>query len=102
MDHIGPAILLAQPIVDRANVQQHGSTIAKRVGRLQQRVRWQIGNDVAVAAGKFGRRLYDVVTVLETKLFEAEVLIEESSGGVVVIDGEAGAGNAVIVERLFN
>ena len=34
MDHIGAAILLAQPVVDRAGVQQHGLAIAQRIGRL--------------------------------------------------------------------
>ena len=35
MDHIGATVLLAQPIVDRASIQQQRPAIAKRVGRLQ-------------------------------------------------------------------
>ena len=85
-----------------AYIQQHGSAITKRVGGLQQRIRREIGNDVAVAAGEFSRRLGDIVTFLETKLFQGEVLIEEFSGGVVVVDGEARARNAVIIGRLFD
>ena len=39
MDDIGAAILLAQPVVDRAGIEQHGAAIAQRVGGLQQRIR---------------------------------------------------------------
>ena len=102
MDHIGAAILLAQPVVDRAGVQQHGSAIAQRVGGLQQRVGGKIGDDEAVAAGERRCRLGDIVTVLEPNLFQREVLIEELAGGVVVLDREARAGDAVVLGGLFD
>ena len=70
MDHIGAAILLAQPVVDRPGVQQQGSAIAQRVGGLQQRVGGKIGNDEAVAAGERRRRLGDILALLEPDLFQ--------------------------------
>ena len=102
MDYIGAAILLAQPVVDRSGVQQHGSAIAKRVGGLQQRVRREIGDDEAVAAGERRRRLGDVLAILEPNFFQGEALIEELAGGVVVLDRETRAGDAVILGGLFD
>jgi hypothetical protein len=103
MDHVGPAILLAQAIVDRAGVEQHGSAIADCVGGLQQRVGGEIGNDEAdLAIGERGRRLGCVVAVLQPKLFQGEVLIEELAGGVVVLDRETGARQTVVLGRLFD
>ena len=52
MDDVGAAILLAQPVVDRAGIEQHGAAIAQRIGDLQQLVRRKIGNDEAVMLGK--------------------------------------------------
>src|SRR5262249_37223015 len=94
MDHIGAAILLAQPIVDRSRIEENGSAIAQCVGSFQQRIRGKIGDDEAVAASELRRRLAGVVTFLEPELLQKEALIEESAGCVVVLDREACAGNA--------
>ena len=102
MDHIGAAILLAQPVVDRSGVEQNGSAIAQRVGGLQQRVRRKIGDDEAVAAGERHRRLGGILAILEPDLFQGKALIEELAGGVVVLDRETRAGNAVILRGLFD
>ena len=50
MDHIGAAVFLAQPIVDRSGVEQHDSAVAHGIGGLQQRIRRKIGNDEADVA----------------------------------------------------
>jgi hypothetical protein len=102
MDHIGAAILFAQPVVDRSGVQQHGFAIAERVGGLQQPICWEIGNDKTVAAGERHRCLDDVLALLEPDLFEGEALIEELAGGVVVVDRETRTGNAVILRGLLD
>ena len=103
MDHVGAAILFAQAIVDRAGVKYHGSAVADRVGGLQQRIRGEIGNDETdVAIGECNRRLGCVVAVLQPNLFQGEVLIEEFAGGVVVLDREAGARQAVVFGRLLD
>ena len=102
MDHIGAAILLAQPVVDRAGIEQHGSAIAERVGGLQQRVRGKIGDDEAVMAGERRCRLGDVVIVLEADLLQREMLIEKLAGGIVVLDRKPRAGDAVILGGLFD
>ena len=100
MDHIGAAILLAQPVVDRAGIEQHGPAIAQRIGRLQQRVGRQIGDDEAIAVGEGGCGLGDILAILEPNLLQGEALIEELAGGVVVLDREARAGDAVILGRV--
>ena len=46
--------------------------------------------------------LGDVVVLLEPTLFQREPLVEELAGGVVVLDREARAGNAVIRRGLFD
>ena len=43
-----------------------------------------------------------IVAVLEPDLFQGEVLIEEFAGGVVVLDRETRAGDAVVLRRLFD
>ena len=102
MDDIGAAIGFAQPVVDRSGVQQHGSALAQRIGGLQQLVRGQVGDDEAVAAGERRRCLGDIVAVLEPNFFQREMLIEEFSGGVVVLDGKPRARDAVVLGRLFD
>ena len=102
MDHIGAAILLAEPVVGRAGVQQHGSAITQRVGNFQQRIRRKVGDDEAIAAGEVRCRLGGVLTVLEPDFLQGETLIEELSGRVVVLDREARAGNAVVLRGLFD
>ena len=91
MDQVGAAIDLAQPVVDRAGVEQHGSAITQRVGNLQQRVGGQVGNDVAVTVGQRRRRLDGIVAIAKPNLFQGKMLIKELAGGVVVVDGEAEA-----------
>ena len=54
------------------------------------------------ALGKRCCRLRDVLTILEPDFLQREVLIEELAGGVVVLDGKARAGNAVVLGRLFD
>ena len=102
MDHVGAAILLAQPVVDRAGIQQQRSAIAKRVGGLQQIVRRKVGNDEAGARGKRCCGLRDVFIVPEPDFLQREVLIEEFARGVVVLDGKARAGKAVVLGRQFD
>ena len=50
MDDVGAAVLLAQPVVDRAGIQQQRPAIAERVGGLQQLVGRKVGDDEAVCA----------------------------------------------------
>ena len=89
-----------RPVVDRAGIEQHGSAIADRVGGLQQRIRGKIGDDEAdVAIGERNRRLGRVVAVLEPNFFQGEVLVQELAGGVVVLDREPGAGDAVVLAQ---
>ena len=65
-------------------------------------VRRKIGDDEAVMAGERGRRLGDIVAVLEADFIEREMLVEELAGGVVVLDRKPRAGDAVILGRLFD
>src|SRR5947199_361937 len=82
------AVLLAQPVVDRSDVQQHGPAIAECVGGRQQRVRGKSGNDKAVAPGERRCRPGDILAPPEPDLFQGEMLIEELARGVVVLDRE--------------
>ena len=102
MDHVGAAILLAQPVVDGAGVQQQRPAIAERIGCLQQIVRRKVGNDEAVARGKRRCGFCDVVILLEPDFFQREALVEEFPGGVVVLDSQAGAGHSVVLGRQFD
>ena len=48
------------------------------------------------------RRLCDVLAFLEADLLQREMLVEKFSGGVVVLDREVRAGDAVIVRGLLD
>jgi hypothetical protein len=103
MDHVGPAILLAQSVVDGACVEHHGSAIAYRIGGLQECIRGKIGDDEAnVAVGQRNGRFGRVVTILEPNLFQGEALIEELAGGIVVLDRKPGTGDAIVLGRLLD
>ena len=52
MDDIGATVLLAQAVIDRSGVQQHGAVVAQRVGGLEQLIRGQIRDDEAVTVGE--------------------------------------------------
>ena len=103
VDHVGPAILFAQSIIDRAGIEQCGSPVPEGVGNLQQRVRRQIGNDKTdVSVGERDRRLGCVIAFLESNFFQTEMLIQELAGGVIVLDREPGASHAVVLGGLLD
>ena len=100
VDDVGAAVLLAQPVVDRADVEEEKAARAARIGRLEQRVRRQIGDDERDAALRNGRNGgRGIVLVLEPRLLQHEMLVQELAGGVVVVDRQFGAGQAVIGGR---
>ena len=70
MDDVVAAVLLAQPVVDRTGIEQHGAAIAQGVGNLEQCIGRQVGDDKTVARGEIGRGLGDVVAVLDLDLIE--------------------------------
>ncbi len=55
MNHIGAAIVLAQPVVGRAGVEQQRVARRQRVGGAQQIVGGKIGDDEAGALVDAGR-----------------------------------------------
>jgi hypothetical protein len=78
------------------------AAIAQRVGRLQQRIRRQIGNDEAVVLAQRRGRLGDIVAILEPDFLQRKVLVEEFSGRIVVLDRQPRAGDAVVLRGLLD
>jgi hypothetical protein len=103
VNHIGPAILLAQAIVGCSRVEQHHSAIADCVGGLDQSLSGQIGDDKGdVLIGQCSHCFYRIVGLLESHLMKREMLIEEFARRVVVVDRKARTGDAVVCRRLFD
>src|SRR5215210_7314559 len=103
MDYVGPAILLAQTIIDRTGIKHYDSPATNCVGSRQQRVGGKVGDDEAdILVGQGDGCLGRLLSVIKAKLQQGEMLIEELAGGVVVLDREPRASNAVILGRLFD
>jgi hypothetical protein len=103
VDHVGPAVFLAQAIVDRPGVEEHQAARPPGVGRLEQRIGRQIGDEKRDAAiGELRDDRNRIVTCLDPRLFQREMLVEKFPRRVVVFQCEAHARNAVIVGRKVN
>ena len=70
--------------------------------RQLSRIRREVGDDEAVAAGELHRRLGGVLTFPEFDLLQGKSLIKKFAGRIVVLDRETHAGNAVVLRRLFD
>ena len=97
LDHIAAAVLLAQPVIRRAGIEEQEATRAAGIGRLEQHVGGQIGDDERDAAiGKLRHRGGGIVPACEAHRLDRERLVQELAGRVVVFDGKLRAGDAVI------
>ena len=100
MHDIRPAILLPQPVVARAGIEDQRPPVLQRVGERDHRLRARVGNDE-------GSTPFDVLFDLRNQLpdvaalddLERELLLEEPAGRVVVVDGKPRAGNAIVLRR---
>ena len=96
----GPAILLSQPVVAGAGIENQRALVFQRIGERDHRLRAQVRNDERDAAfdmpltcatnSRISRVLNDL---------ECEFLLKEPTGRVVVADGEPRTGNAVVRRR---
>ena len=102
MDHVGAAILLAQPVVVRAGIEEKQAALASGVGGLEQHLRGKVGDDQRDAAiGKLRHRRCGIVAAFEACRLNRERLVEELAGGVVILDRELRAGDAVVGRGLL-
>ena len=100
MHEIRAAILLAQPVVTRAGIENQRALVFQRIGERNRRLRAQVRNDERDAAFDMLfdlRNQFSDITVLND--LECEFLLEEPTGRIVVVDGEPRTGNAVVRRR---
>ena len=103
MDHVGPAVLLAQPVVARADVEEKQAALACGVGGLEQHLRGKVGDDQRDAAiGKLRHRSCGVVPAFEARRLDRERLVEELTGCIVILDRELRTGDAVVGRGLLD
>ena len=87
MNDIGAAIILTQPFVGCADVEEEQAARSPGVGGLQQGVGGKIGqHDRDAAIGQRGDGGGRVVAILELDVLEREALVQELAGRVVVSD----------------
>jgi hypothetical protein len=100
VDDVGAAILLPQPIVDRRGVEQKHAARFRRIGGFEQSIGGQIGDDKRDAlTGQCRHRRGWIVIGLETHIDQREALIEEASGGVVILRRHLGARQPIVGRR---
>ena len=89
MNDVGAAVLLAQSIVERADIEEQKLACGTCVGSLEQRVRRQIDDHQRYAAFRQRhRRSHGIGASLESDIFQRELLIKEPPRRVVVVDRE--------------
>ena len=100
MHEVRPAILLAQPVVGRAGIEDQRGPVLERIGERKRSARARIrdheGGAVLDLLPDLRDQLSDIAVLHH---LEREVLLEEPAGGVVVVDGEPCARNTVIGRR---
>src|SRR3984893_17449217 len=98
MNHVPSAVLLAQTIIDGADVEEE--EIAPGVSRLQQRVCRKIGEDERNATlckrSYCGRRIVDWQN---SYILQRELLVQEPAGRVVIVDRKPRASQSIVVRR---
>lgn len=100
MEDVGAAVLLAQPFVRRAVVDDDGVLALDGVGELQKRCRRHVGEDeMRACIDLFDDLLDELGGIVILNLVEAELLVHEAAGGVVVGNRELGTGDAEIGGR---
>jgi len=98
VDHVGAAIVLAQPVVDRPRIEEDEIAPASRLGGLEQHIGWKIQNEKRNAAiGELQDDVGRVGSVLDAHLLKQKMLVEKFARRVVIVEREARTGNAVIV-----
>jgi hypothetical protein len=98
--NVRSAILLSQPVVTRAGIENQRALVFQRIGERDHRLRAQVRNDERDAAFDMPfdlRNQFSDITVLND--LECEFLLKEPTGRVVVADGEPRTGNAVVRRR---
>lgn len=100
VDHIGPAILLAERIVERSGVEDQDTLAFGGIGDLEKGGGGEIGDDELVAAGQ---KLFGLSNRIgfrrDSNVGQDETLTDKLSGRVVVVDGNLGAGQTAIDRR---
>ena len=98
MDHIGAAILLPQRIVGRASVEHEEAPGFRGGGGLEHALSVEVAdqNDRA-GVGKRANRRRDVVAGTQSLFVERIMLVDEASGGVVVLDRDLSARETVVL-----
>ena len=100
VDHVGAAVLLAQPLVGRSDVEQQQPPLAAGIGRREQGIRGKVGeHEGNVLLGEIRGRGTRIVLAGESHFLKIEMLVEEFSGRIVVLDAEPGSGQAVVGGR---
>jgi hypothetical protein len=100
VDHVGPAVFLAQAIVDRPGVEEHEAARPPGVGHLEQRIGAKIGDEKRDATiGELRDDRNGIVAFLDPHLFQREMLVEKFPCRIVVFQCEAHARDAVILRR---
>jgi hypothetical protein len=94
---IRPAILLSQPVIARADIENQRPLVLQRIGKLNHRLRARVGNDerntVFDMFFDLGNQLPDVALLDD---LERELLPDEPTGRVVVVDGKPCTGHAFV------
>ena len=103
MDHVGPAVVLAQALIRRADVEEHLAAGAPCIGGAQQRIGGEVrqhdrGAPVCERVGSRRR----VLAFLEFHLVQREMLIEELAGGIVVINRRLRPRDPIVLGRYLN
>jgi hypothetical protein len=71
MDHVGPAVFLAQLVVGRADIEEEQTARAADIGNFEQHVCGKIEkNERYTAIGKLYRRRYRIVAAFEARRLE--------------------------------
>jgi hypothetical protein len=94
------AILLAQPVVAGTGIENQHMPVFQRIGDPDDRLRARVCDDERGAAFDMLFDLLDqFADIAALNDLESELLLEEPTGGVAVVDGEPSAGDAVIRRR---
>ena len=100
MNDVRPAVLLAQTVVGGTDVEKQQVTLAAGIGRLQERIGRQVGDDERDAFLCHCQRLRRSIDIgLDRCLRHRETLVEKPASRVVVHDREFGAGQTVVLSR---
>ena len=101
MQHAGPAIRPAQPVVGRRGIEQRQPFGLRQIGHLQQQVGRQIRDEIAIAlADQILEPRDDAVGIGGGRLLEVIILMDEFSGRGIVGEREPCPLHALVIGRL--